>query len=74
MGHDRQNRGMGVGTAMAAEVMWCVRQIFDLLFHKSLSVQHIDQCVDTLFRKSMMWYILRKIPDVCKDEKKKGDD
>ena len=46
---------------MEAEVMGvCVlTEILDLVFNKSLSVQNIIQCIDTLLKKSVMWYFLR---------------
>ena len=44
---------LGDGTVMAAEVMCvCVlTEIFDL--------QNINRCIDTLFKKSVMWYFYR---------------
>ena len=50
---------LGIGTAMAAEVMGvCVlTSIVDLVLHKSLNINNIYQCIDTIFfSKSMMWF------------------
>ena len=46
------NGPMGVGTAMTVEVMGvCVlSEIFNLVIHKSLSVQNMNQCIDTLLK------------------------
>ena len=51
MDHNKQNRGT-FGTTMAVEVVGvCVLTgILDLVLHHSLSVKHIDQCVDTVVK------------------------
>ena len=42
---------LGVGTAMAAEVISVLMEISDLVLHKSLDVQCVNQCVGTLLKK-----------------------
>ena len=56
---------LGDGTAMAAEVMCvCVpTEILDLVFNRSLSLHNINRCIDTLFKKSVMWFFLTEL--VC---------
>ena len=55
MGHDQQKLEFlwKVDTAMAAELMGvCVLTgMLDLVFHKCLCVQSINQCVDTFLKK-----------------------
>ena len=48
---------LGVGTAMAAEVMgvYVLTEIFGLVFNKCLSIQNTNQCIDTSSQKSVMW-------------------
>ena len=44
---------LGIGTAMAAEVMGAgvLTGILDLVLHKSLSVKNISQCIDAMVKK-----------------------